>query len=114
MPVQSGGLVESLANLSAGAIVVILLALTLVRVGLLPFRHTPARMAIELAESILPVAALFFLVIRPFLFQSFYIPSPSMEPTLLGHMEGADVHTGNVYPDTARDRIFANRLVYRL
>ena len=44
--------------------------------------------------------ALVFLIIRPFILQAFYIPSPSMEPTLLGK-------------DNSGDRILVNKFEYR-
>lgn len=114
MQPQTGGWVEGLANLSSGSILLGLLVLTAVRLAFMSQRAAVARILTEFAESILPVAAFYFLVIRPFLFQSFYIPTPSMEPTLLGHVDGTDPKTGITYTDTARDRIFANRLAYRV
>ncbi len=50
----------------------------------------------DLLQSLI-IAAILALIIRGFLFTPFYIPSPSMEPTL--------------YPG---DRIIVNRLAYRL
>jgi signal peptidase I len=62
------------------------------------WRKAPARrFSIELLDSGLIAFLLVFVVIRPFVVQAFYIPSMSMERTLL---------TG--------DRILVNKFVYRL
>lgn len=50
----------------------------------------------ELVESCLIAVVLVFGLIRPFIVQAFYIPSPSMEPTLL-----------------VGDRLLVNKFVYR-
>ncbi|MBP6965431.1 MAG: signal peptidase I [Armatimonadetes bacterium] len=50
----------------------------------------------EVVESAMIAIALVFLLIRPFVVQAFFIPSPSMSPTL---MEG--------------DHILVNKLIYR-
>jgi len=73
-----------------------LLALLRIVWGL--WRKAPARhFAIESLDSGLIAFLLVFLVIRPFVVQAFYIPSMSMERTLL---------TG--------DRILVNKFIYRL
>jgi signal peptidase I len=60
----------------------------------------------ENLQVFLSVVVVVFLVIRPFLFQAFYIPSGSMEPTLLGPEEAGG--TGG-----AGDRLLVNKLIYR-
>ncbi len=104
---------EVLANLSIGTIGLIVLILSVMRFGLLK-PTAPSKLngmmrgAAEVCESILVAFALVFMLIRPFLFQAYYIPSPSMETTLLGHNAGE-----NGYTDSASDHIFANKLIYR-
>jgi signal peptidase I len=98
---------EWLANLSAKWVLVgvgaLVLGLTLVRL-LMTERDQAAVWLIENIQVVLSVVVVVFLVIRPFLFQAFYIPSGSMEPTLLGPANG----TG------AGDRLLVNKLVYRV
>jgi len=104
---------EMLANLSIGTIGLIVLVLSVLRFGFLS-PASPAKLkgvfrgAAEVCESILVAFALVFMLIRPFLFQAYYIPSPSMENTLLGHNAGE-----YGYKESASDHIFANKLVYR-
>lgn len=75
-------------------------------IGLLAFlrivwglwRSAPGRaFMLELLDSGLIAFVLVFILIRPFVVQAFYIPSESMEPTLLKH-----------------DRILVNKFIYRL
>src|SRR5205823_6429741 len=53
--------------------------------------------AAEFLESALIAIVLVFLVIRPFVVQAFYIPSGSMQPTLM-----------------VGDRILVNKFIYRI
>lgn len=58
---------------------------------------------VEHIQVVLSVIVVVFLIIRPYLFQAFYIPSTSMEPTLHGP------------PDhPVGDRLLVNKLIYRL
>lgn len=114
MPPQEIGATEWLANLSVGYVVLAALVLTVVRLALIRSRAPAARSVAELAESLLVAGVLVFLIIRPFFLQAFYIPSPSMEPTLLGHDAGDDFRTNTHYTDTVHDHIFVNKLIYRL
>jgi signal peptidase I len=62
------------------------------------WQQAPARpFMLELLDSGLIAFALVFLLIRPFVVQAFYIPSASMEPTLM-----------------SQDRILVNKFFYRL
>jgi len=62
------------------------------------WQRAPARpFMVELLDSGLIAFLLVFLLIRPFVVQAFYIPSASMEPTLLH-----------------QDRILVNKFIYRL
>lgn len=69
----------------------------------------------EILESLIIAGVLVFLVIRPFFVQAFFIPSESMENTLLGHDAGAPVagDPTKTHKETVHDHIFVNKLVYR-
>jgi len=56
---------------------------------------------LELTDACLLSLGLFFLLIRPFVVQAFYIPSSSMEPTLQGSGSGP------------KDHILVNKFLYR-
>jgi signal peptidase I len=110
---QSQGASELIANLSIGYIVLAALALTLIRLFLVPSRKPALRSFAELTESLILAGILVFLVIRPFLLQAFFIPTESMESTLMGHDKGLS-STSDVYADTVHDHIFVNKLLYRV
>jgi signal peptidase I len=100
---------EGLANLSIQSVLmaigVMMVVLTLSRL----FRRDDGMATDWLGENIqvvLSVVVVVFLVIRPFLFQAFYIPSGSMEPTLMG----PDIGQGR----TIGDRLLVNKLIYRV
>lgn len=63
---------------------------------------------VENLQVVASVAVVVFLLVRPLLFQSFYIPSGSMEPTLKGPSVGSNGRA------TIGDRLIADRLIYRL
>jgi len=118
-PSSEKGVSELLENLSLDKLAVALLALTVLRLLLLLWRkqtvpgqpselHPIARGIAEVAEAFLVAGALVFFLIRPFFFQAFFIPTGSMENTLLGHDAG-----DRGYTDTVHDNIFVNKLVYR-
>lgn len=73
-------------------------SIVLLRVIYTIWKKAPARVfLVELFDSALIAFALVFFLVRPFIMQAFYIPSPSMEPTL-----------------QIRDRILVNKFIYRL
>ena len=94
----------------------ILLVVAILGAILLILRRSPGRddpKTIALADNVqvaLAVIVGVFLIIRPFLFQAFYIPSGSMEPTLLGPKgsDGASLSHG------AGDRLIVDKLIYRV
>lgn len=104
-------LTEGLANLS---VKMVLIAVGVLMILLSLFRLSRSRSQdvawlVENLQVVLSVVVVVFLVIRPFLFQAFYIPSSSMEPTLMGPQvtsEGPRQTTG--------DRLLVNKLIYRL
>jgi signal peptidase I len=61
---------------------------------------------VENLQVVLSVVVVVFLLIRPYLFQAFYIPSSSMEPTLMGPANPNDGSTG--------DRLLVNKLIYKV
>lgn len=113
MQTAGGGVTDMLAGLSIGSVVLGALLLTLIRIPLTMSKHPFARSIADFVESIVAAGIFVFLLIRPFLAQAFYIPTPSMEPTLLGHQEGM-LSMDGIYTDTVHDHFFANKLIYRL
>jgi signal peptidase I len=75
-------LTERIAQVSLPTVLFVLGTLTLLRAALLATRFRPFRALADLIESALLAIGLVFLVLRPFVVQSFFIPSPSMRPTL--------------------------------
>src|SRR5689334_11974664 len=122
-PTSDTGVGEIFASLSVGMITMIALALTLLRIMLLSFKapqpgkpnevHPMARGLAEVLESLIIAGILVFLIIRPFFVQAFFIPSESMENTLLGHDAGTNPVTQTSHNDTVHDHIFVNKLIYR-
>ncbi len=94
------GLTETLANLNILWILAIVAGLTVLRLAFVYLPSDHARSFAEILESGMIAVALVFLIIRPFVLQAFFIPSPSMEPTLLGK-------------DGSGDRILVNKFGYR-
>jgi len=105
---QEVGATEWLATLSVGKVVFGAFVLTVLRLILVPLKAPVVRPILELIESLLIAGVLVFLIVRPFFLQAFFIPSESMEPTLMGHTAG-DRHS-----DTVHDHIFVWKLGYRL
>lgn len=87
---------EWLANVSIGYVIAAILLLLIARLILGKHKTPLAKSMAEVVESALMAIALVFLFIRPFVVQAFFIPSPSMRPTL---SEG--------------DHILVNKFVYR-
>jgi signal peptidase I len=89
-------LTERIAAISLPSVVAAVAVLTALRLSLRGTRTPWGRAGADLLESVLVALVLVFLLVRPFLVQSFFIPSGSMHPTL---WEG--------------DRILVNKWVYR-
>jgi signal peptidase I len=87
---------EWLANVSIGYVIAAIVMLFVARLVLGRYKTPFAKSMAEVVESALMAIALVFLFIRPFVIQAFFIPSPSMCPTLL---EG--------------DHILVNKFIYR-
>lgn len=97
---------EGLANLTVKSVLiavgVMLLILVVRRCTETRNRHHD--WVVENVQVVLSVVVVVFLIIRPFLFQAFYIPSGSMEPTLKAPR----------VPGGTGDRLLVNKLVYRV
>jgi signal peptidase I len=92
---------EQLANLPITYIVYGAVIATILRLALVRISHNTARSLSEILESFVIAAVLVYMLIRPFVVQAYFIPSPSMVPTLLGnHGIG--------------DRILVNKFIYRM
>src|SRR5437870_2023011 len=94
------GATEWLANLSIGYVLFAAFILTIIRLLLMPSDSPVARSVAELVESLVIAGVLVFMVIRPFFLQAFFIPSESMEPTLMGHEAGSGGLTSTNYTDS--------------
>ena len=88
---------DQIANISPLWVVLIVMAFTLIRITLAKADQAWARTVSETCDTINFVLILAFLLVRPFVAQAFYIPSESMENTLL---------TG--------DRLIVDKFSYRL
>ena len=94
---QTPPLTDQIANVSPLVIVLIVMGFTLLRIALAKADQSWARAVSETCDTINFVLILAFLLVRPFVAQAFYIPSESMENTLL---------TG--------DRLIVDKFSYRL
>ena len=74
---------DRIAALSFPAILLVLLALTVARVGFRAARAAFFFFLSDLCEAALKAVALIFLIVRPFLLQTYHIPSASMHPRLV-------------------------------
>ncbi|MDX1931837.1 MAG: signal peptidase I, partial [Capsulimonadales bacterium] len=88
---------EQIASVSLRTVLFVLIALTATRAAFGATRVPALRVISDLLESLIPAIALVFFLLRPFVVQSFFIPSGSMQPTL---WEG--------------DHILVNKWVYRM
>lgn len=73
---------ERIAGISLPTVLVVLLLLTVLRGALHWSRVGLLRAAGEVLESVILAIGLVFLILRPFVVQSYFIPSGSMHPTL--------------------------------
>lgn len=92
---------EVLGSLSAFWILGLVAAASVLRLALIRADSYSARPWADMLETGLVVGTFFLLIIRPFAVQAFFIPSASMEPTLLGN-------------NGTGDRILVNKFDYRL
>lgn len=97
----SASFTEQLANLPTVDVMYFVIAATLIRLSLIHLRIVAGRPWAEFIESAVIAVVLVFLLIRPFVVKAYFIPSPSMVPTLLGK-------------NGSGDRILVNNLAYRL
>ena len=100
-PVPQPSFTEMLANLPLSTILIVVAVLSVVRLALVRVQSPAARAVSEFVEPALTAIVMVFMLIRPFAVQAYFIPSPSMEPTLLGK-------------DNVGDKILVNKLGYRL
>lgn len=87
---------DQLANISPLWVVIIVTGFTMLRVALKNAKDGWARTISEICDTINFVLVLAFLLIQPFVCRAFYIPSESMESTLL-----------------VGDRLMVNKFLYR-
>lgn len=104
---------ELLTEIKIGWVLAVVAVLGVVSLALRfgPWRRDRSMVWVrENVEVALAVIVIVFLIVRPFLFQPFYIPSESMEPTL---MAPRPLH-GQPGPSSPGDRLLANVLLYRV
>lgn len=73
---------EWIAGMSLSTVLLVLMVLTAARMAFRTARAASLRTFGEVLESVLLAFGIVFLVLRPFVVQSYYIPSGSMHPTL--------------------------------
>ncbi|MHB9026012.1 MAG: signal peptidase I [Armatimonadota bacterium] len=80
----------------------------------------PKDNVLEVIDTVLIALILVFGIVRPYLLQTFYIPSASMEPTLLGPYDPNDPAVDEKYqgtlikgPKRGGDKLIANKFVLR-
>lgn len=93
---MNNSMTEKIANLPIEYIIAVVIVLLIARLILGRFKTEKLKSVTEIVESLLIAIVLVFLVIRPFVVQAFFIPSESMEPTLL-----------------KGDRLLVNKFIYR-
>ena len=114
------GVTDMLAQAGPSKILPALLVLSVVRLLLIWQRRyatgrgrwgaqAMSHFLIEMLDSLLVAGTFVFLLIRPFLLQAFFIPTGSMENTLLGHKAGEYGYAAN-----AHDFIFVSKFGYRV
>jgi signal peptidase I len=96
VPPQTTPLQDQIANISPVYVVLVVMALTIVRLVIAKNKEGWARTTSEICDTINFVLIVAFLIIKPFVAQAFYIPSESMERTLL-----------------VGDRLIVNKFSYR-
>jgi signal peptidase I len=109
-------LTEWLANLTTAKVLIAVgvMAVLLALLRTLPrSRDRAVDWLVDHVQIVLSVVVVVFLLIRPFLFQAFYIPSGSMEPTLKGPI-GGDEFFSSSSSRNGGDRLLVDKLVYRL
>lgn len=74
---------ERLSNIHPSFILYFAIVLTFVRLALIQKRDSISRVVVEISEAALFTVVLMFLLVFPFGFKVFYIPSPSMHPTFV-------------------------------
>jgi signal peptidase I len=89
-----------LSNLNVGWILASVAILTLIRFNLLKNGGDRFHAVAEYVESGIVAIVLVWMIVRPFAVQAYFIPSPSMEPTLFGE-------------NGSGDRILVNKFLYR-
>lgn len=121
IPTESGA-TEFLAYLTVGQVALAALILTIIRIWMLRQVSSKtskekepdslSRSIAEICESLIIAGVLVFFIIRPFFVQAFFIPSESMENTLMGHDPGTNM-MNQTHLHSIHDRIFVNKLIYR-
>lgn len=87
---------DQLANISPVYVIAIVAAFTMLRLALSRVKDNWARTVSETCDTVNFVLILAFLLINPLIAKAFYIPSPSMENTLL-----------------VKDRLMVNKFTFR-
>lgn len=68
---------------------------------------------LEIIDTLIIALVLVFGIVRPFFLQTFFIPSGSMQPTLLGPEKSTKEHTLSADQEHEGDKLIANKFVFR-
>lgn len=94
---QMSDITQRLSDIQISSIVGFAVILSVLRLALIRFQAPAARALVEIIEAALIASVVVFMLVQPFFIKAFYIPSPSMVPTLIDN-----------------DHILVNKFEYRV
>lgn len=101
MGVNQPPMTEWLSSLRIINVLIVILALTIIRILVIKWNCRFSRAIVDLADPLIYSIAVVFLIIKPICGQPYFVPTGSMEPTLHGDK-------------TDKDRVWVDKFSYRI